>query len=103
MLLLGGSTMRLADFIDANTEEIVAEWESFARTLLPAAAGLNPIALRDHAAQILNEDHYGIQKVKDRIIEYIAVRKLAGDKVRAPDSRAQIAARRPTSISPISG
>jgi ATP-dependent Lon protease len=38
----------------------------------------------DHAATILNEDHYGIDKVKDRILEYIAVRKLAGDKLRAP-------------------
>jgi ATP-dependent Lon protease len=38
----------------------------------------------DHAGVILNEDHYGIDKVKDRIIEYIAVRKLAGDKIRAP-------------------
>ena len=38
----------------------------------------------DEAARILNEDHYGIDKVKERIIEYIAVRKLAGDKLRAP-------------------
>ena len=45
--------MRLADFIVANTEEILADWESFARTLLPAAAGLDATALRDHAAQIL--------------------------------------------------
>ena len=45
--------MRLADFIVANTEEILADWESCARTLLPAAAGLDATALRDHAAQIL--------------------------------------------------
>jgi len=38
----------------------------------------------DEAARILNEDHYGLDKVKDRIIEFIAVRKLAGDKLRAP-------------------
>jgi len=38
----------------------------------------------EQAAVILNEDHYGIDKVKERIIEYIAVRKLAGDKSRAP-------------------
>jgi ATP-dependent Lon protease len=36
------------------------------------------------AADILAEDHYGLDKVKERIIEYIAVRKLAGDKLRAP-------------------
>jgi len=28
------------------------------------------------AEQILNEDHYGLDKVKDRIIEYLSVRKL---------------------------
>src|SRR3954453_3346784 len=33
----------------------------------------------DEAADILATDHYGLEKVKERIIEYIAVRKLAGD------------------------
>ncbi|MGN0788840.1 MAG: endopeptidase La, partial [Christensenellales bacterium] len=31
------------------------------------------------AAKILDEDHYGIEKVKQRILEYIAVKKLAPD------------------------
>ena len=38
----------------------------------------------EEAARILDEDHYGLEKVKDRIVEFIAVRKLAGDKLRAP-------------------
>jgi ATP-dependent Lon protease len=38
----------------------------------------------DEAATILDEDHHGLTKVKERIIEYIAVRKLAGDRLRAP-------------------
>ena len=38
----------------------------------------------EEAARILDEDHYGLEKVKERIIEYIAVRKLAGAKLRAP-------------------
>ena len=29
-----------------------------------------------HARQILNEDHYGLDDIKDRILEYLAVRKL---------------------------
>ena len=35
------------------------------------------------AAKILDEDHYGLPKVKDRILEYMAVRKLSKD-LRAP-------------------
>jgi signal transduction histidine kinase len=45
--------MRLAEFILHDMEAIVAEWEAFAATLLPAAAGMTPLALRDHAQQIL--------------------------------------------------
>ena len=37
----------------------------------------------DEAGRILDEDHYGLAKVKDRILEYMAVRKLAKD-LRAP-------------------
>src|ERR1041384_3025051 len=44
---------QLATFIDRNLEEIVAEWEAFARTLLPAAATMSSLALRDHAKEIL--------------------------------------------------
>jgi len=33
--------------------------------------------------KILEEDHYGLQKVKERIVEYLAVNKLAG-KIRGP-------------------
>lgn len=45
--------MRLADFIRDNHETILKEWETFARTLTPAAAGLSKVGLRDHADEIL--------------------------------------------------
>jgi uncharacterized membrane protein YdfJ with MMPL/SSD domain len=45
--------MRLAEFILHHIEPILAEWEAFAATLLPAAEGMTPLALRDHAQQIL--------------------------------------------------
>lgn len=37
----------------------------------------------DRAQQILNEDHYGLKKVKERILEYLAVRKLV-EKIKGP-------------------
>ncbi len=38
----------------------------------------------DYVAQVLDEQHFGLEKVKDRIVEFIAVRKLA------PEGRAPI-------------
>jgi ATP-dependent Lon protease len=32
----------------------------------------------DEAQEVLNEDHYGLEKVKERILEYLAVTKLVG-------------------------
>jgi ATP-dependent Lon protease len=37
-----------------------------------------------HAARILERDHYGLKKAKDRILEYIAVRSLKPKKERQP-------------------
>ena len=45
--------MKLAEFIRGNLEVILQEWETFAATLLPAAASMSTAALRDHARQIL--------------------------------------------------
>src|ERR1700710_2722180 len=36
-----------------------------------------------HAEAVLNEDHYGLDKVKDRILEYLAVQQRV-DKVKSP-------------------
>src|SRR5213595_500916 len=36
-----------------------------------------------HAEQVLNEDHYGLEKVKDRILEYLAVQQRV-DKMKSP-------------------
>ncbi len=38
----------------------------------------------ENAAKILDRDHYGLQKAKDRILEYIAVRSLKPKKERQP-------------------
>lgn len=36
----------------------------------------------EEAAQILESDHYGLEKVKDRVLEFLAVRKLRLDRIR---------------------
>jgi signal transduction histidine kinase len=45
--------MRLADFISRDMEPILAQWEAFAATLMPAAANMESLALRNHAQHIL--------------------------------------------------
>jgi len=45
--------MRLADFILANREAILAEWEAFAKTCVPASGSMGMVALTDHAAEML--------------------------------------------------
>jgi signal transduction histidine kinase len=46
--------MRLSDFIRTHSGKVIDEWENFARTLVPAAVGMTPLALRDHIQEILS-------------------------------------------------
>ena len=62
---------------------------SYIRTYLDWLIGL-PWAKRDEkainvkeAGKILDEDHYGLEKVKERVTEYLAVQKLVG-KIKGP-------------------
>ncbi|MES2072999.1 MAG: sensor histidine kinase [Pseudomonadota bacterium] len=45
--------MKLSRFINDHIEEILVEWEAFARTLHPASSGMTSLALSNHARQIL--------------------------------------------------
>jgi ATP-dependent Lon protease len=38
----------------------------------------------ENAARVLDAQHYGLPKAKNRILEYMAVRKLAADKMKSP-------------------
>jgi ATP-dependent Lon protease len=33
----------------------------------------------DHAYKVLDKDHFGLEKIKERIVQYLAVLKLKGD------------------------
>ncbi len=45
--------MRFSAFIETNLDAILQEWDAFAKTLLPAAATMSDLDLRDHAREIL--------------------------------------------------
>src|SRR5687767_10825403 len=61
----------LSRFIEQHMDRIVAEWEAFAHTLLPAAATMTSLALRDHARPILQAIAREIQsdQVQDKSSE----------------------------------
>ncbi|MGQ9889571.1 MAG: endopeptidase La [Aggregatilineales bacterium] len=46
-----------------------------------------------HARRVLDEDHYGLKDVKERILEYLAVRKLRSERAAAQPEDAETAAR----------
>jgi ATP-dependent Lon protease len=46
---------------------------------LPWSAGTQDTLEIPHAREVLERDHYGLDKVKKRILEYLAVRKLKND------------------------
>jgi signal transduction histidine kinase len=58
--------LRLADFIVANREPIMVEWEAFARTCAPASGSMNIAALRDHASEMLTVIARDLRTPQDR-------------------------------------
>ncbi len=40
-----------------------------------------------HARQVLDEDHYGLEDIKERILEYLAVRKLRQERAERAGKR----------------
>ena len=45
--------MRLVNFIRENTQDIIREWENFARSLMPTVTDKTPLSLRNHIKDIL--------------------------------------------------
>jgi signal transduction histidine kinase len=76
--------MRLADFIDQYMPVILSCWESFAASLVPAAANASVAILRDHAAQILQAIARDL-RTEQNPREQPA--KARGQATRSPDAR----------------
>ncbi|MCC6728044.1 MAG: endopeptidase La [Chthonomonadales bacterium] len=53
-------------------------------TSLPWTTQTEDVVDVEEAAQVLDADHYGLRKAKERILEFLAVRRLAGDAMKGP-------------------
>lgn len=71
--------MKLSQFINSHSAEIIAEWESFARTQLPAADGMSDLALRNHAGHILKAIALNIDTEQDVERQYLKSRGQASE------------------------
>ena len=67
---------RLEKMPQASAEAVVVRTYLEWLTSLPWSAETEDVLDIDRAVRILDEDHYGLQKVKDRICEFLAVRRL---------------------------
>ena len=81
--------MRLSLFISTHMEAILAEWESFAATLLPAAHGMSSLELRDHAQQILEAMARDLSAPQTRQAQRDKSRGLTHVPDQAPETAAQ--------------
>lgn len=81
--------MRLADFILRNMEAILAQWEAFAGTQLPAAANMESPALRDHAQQILEAVAKDLSGAPTREAQLEKSKGVAPSMIDAPETAAQ--------------
>ena len=56
--------MALSEFIRTHHREIIADFEQFARTLMPPGANMTPAELRDHAEELLTAVVADMETVK---------------------------------------
>jgi len=80
--------LRLAEFITRDMEAILREWETFAATRLPAASSMSPLALRDHAKQILQAIADDLSTFQSRTAQ---IAKSQGEVPRSVDAPATAA------------
>lgn len=81
--------MRLGRFISANLESILVDWEDFAATLLPAAAGLDSAALRDHAKAMLEAIVLDLDQPQSGELQHRKSRGLVAEVAGAAPTAAQ--------------
>jgi signal transduction histidine kinase len=82
--------VRLADFILRDMEAILAEWEAFAATRLPAAGHMVSLELRDHAQQILEAIVADLRTSQTAEAQAAKSMGLAPTPIPAPETAAHI-------------
>jgi signal transduction histidine kinase len=78
--------MRLSAFLAANLEPVLAEWETFARSTIPATGTMTTLAIRDHAREIL------LAIVADMESAQTETQRLLKSEGRAPANRVRSSA-----------
>ena len=81
--------MRLGDFISRDMEHILARWEAFAATRLPAADHMVSLELRDHAQQILEAIVVDLATAQTAEAQQAKSMGLASVAADAPETAAQ--------------
>ncbi len=82
--------MRLADFVDQKRELILAEWVTFASTMLPAASDMCAVQLRDHAPKILDAISRDLRSRQTREAQHAKSQGRAPVLDDAPETAAEI-------------
>ncbi|MGZ9241943.1 MAG: histidine kinase dimerization/phospho-acceptor domain-containing protein, partial [Candidatus Binatia bacterium] len=81
--------MRLNDFILQDMETILTQWEAFAATRLPAAERMTPLALRDHARQVLEAVARDLSALQTKEAQAAKSMGRAPTVIDAPETAAQ--------------
>jgi ATP-dependent Lon protease len=76
----GRELSRLEKLPQASAEHgVIRTWLEWIESL-PWGAGTDDDLDLAHAREVLDTDHYDIERVKDRILEFLAVRRLVGER-----------------------
>lgn len=85
--------MTLTQFIHAHHQEIIAEFEVFAETLMPAGANLSPSQLRDHAEEMLTAMVQDMDTVQSQTQQSLKARGFGSDHMMMASGKLHAGAR----------
>lgn len=66
---------RLIFYLSVSVTRNYLDW----LTSIPWGVCTEDVLDLEHARSVLDKDHYGLEEIKDRVLEFIAIRKLSGN------------------------